>query len=100
MCDVWNDAMRDSILSWPLSRCIEMESTRVRGAMRRDGVRPLRIRDPHNARTAFANLLFHATGKNVRACLYHFSPCVELDLSAFALPQFLIVGRFYAAPGI
>ncbi len=81
--------MRDSILSWPLLRCIEMESTRVRSPVRRTGVRPLRVCDTHNARTAFANLLFHATSENVCACLCRFSLCVELDLPAFALAQFL-----------
>jgi len=87
--DVWNDAMRDSILSWQLPRCLEVESTRVRGAVRRIGVRPLRVCDTHNARTAFTNLLFHATSENIRAYLNHPSVRVELDLSAFALARFL-----------
>ena len=38
VCDLWNDAMRDSILSWSLSRCIEMESTRLHSAMGRNGI--------------------------------------------------------------
>ena len=89
MYDVWNDAMCDSILSWQLSRCLEMESTRVRDAVRHNGVRPLRVCDAHNARTAFTNLLFHATSENVRANFNHPSVRVELDLSAFALARFL-----------
>jgi len=34
---------------------------------------------------AFANLRFHPTSENVRACLCHFGFRVKLDLSAFAL---------------
>ena len=71
-----------------------MESARLHSAMRRDDVRPLRVCDTHNARTAFTNLLFHETSENVRACLCHFSLRAKLDLSAFALARFLIVGRF------
>jgi len=81
--------MRDSILSWQLPNCLEMESTRVRDAVRHNGVRRLRVCDTHNARTAFTNLLFHATSENIRAYLNHLSVRVELDLSAFALARFL-----------
>ena len=87
--DVWNDAMRDSILSWQLPHCLEVESTHVRDAVRHNGVRPLRACDTDNARTAFTNLLFHATSENIRAYLNHLSVRVELDLSAFALARFL-----------
>ena len=89
VCDVRHDAMRDSILSRPLPRCIEMESAHFHSAMQRNGVRPLRVCDTHNARAAFANLLFHAASENVRACFCHFSIRAKLDLSAFALARFL-----------
>ena len=89
MRHVRDDAMRDSILSRPLPRCVEMEPARVRAAVGGNGVRSVRVRDAHNARAAYAHLFFHATGENICPCLGHRGACLKLVLFAFPLARLL-----------
>ena len=55
---VWDDAMRDPILSGPFSRCIQVESASLRRALRRNRLRCLRTGDTGDARAAFADPFF------------------------------------------
>ena len=100
VCDMRNDAMRDSVLSWPLPRCIKMESTDFHTSVRCNSLRSVRVRNTHDARAAFADLLFDATSESLCASLCYFSLRAKLDLSSFALARLLIVGRFCETPGV
>lgn len=55
---VWDDEMRDPILSGPFSRRIQVESTRLHSALLRNRLRCLRTGDFGDARAAFADPFF------------------------------------------
>ena len=88
MRHVRHDAVRHSILSRSLPCCVEMESTRVRSSVRRDGVRSLRVHNARNGCTAFARCLWART-KEMRARNCDRRASVELELSPNSLAQFL-----------
>ena len=87
--DLRNDAMRDPILSGPFSRRIQMESARLHSALRRNRLRCLRTGDIGDARAAFADPFFDATGENIFACLSRLCARAKLDLFTGTLAQFL-----------
>jgi len=86
---VWNDAMRDPILSGPFSRCVRMESTYLRSAVLGYHVRCLRARDVGRARAAFEDPCCDATDENIVARLGYLCARVKLDLFAAPLAQIL-----------
>ena len=55
---VWDDAMRDPILSGPFSRRIQVESAHFHSALRRNRLRCLRTGDIGDALAAFADPFF------------------------------------------
>ena len=89
MRDVWNDALRDSILSRSLSRRIQMESTHLHSALRGYFLRCVCTCGAGVARTASADLFFERPLKKILACLSRICACTKLGLFAAALAQFL-----------
>ena len=87
MRHMWNDAMRHPILSRPLSRRIQVESTHLHSALRRNCLRHVCIYDAGGARTASADLFFEQPLKKTLACLSHLCACTKLDLFGGALAQ-------------
>src|SRR5437667_5852394 len=87
MPHMWNDAMRHPILSRPLSRRIQMESTHLHSALRGNCLRCVCICDAGGARTASADLFFEQPLKEILACLGHLCACIKLDLFAATLAQ-------------
>ena len=98
VCDMRNDPMRDSILSWPLCRRIEMESTDFHTAVRCNSLRSVRIRNTHDARAASADSCFDKAREYIFAYLRHFRDCAKLDLFATALAQLLNGRAFLRIP--
>ena len=84
-----HDAMRDSILSRSLSRCIEMEPSCFYGAVQCDSVRSLCVVRACDARAAIAIPFFHADRENIRARINGLGARIKLDVSPVALAQFL-----------
>jgi len=93
-----NDAMRDSILSWPLCRRIEMESTDLHTSVRCNSLRSVRVRNTHDARAASADSCLDKAREYIFACLSHLCHCAKLDLFALALAQLLNRRAFFANP--
>ena len=87
--DMRNDAMRHSILSWPLCRRVEMESTDFRTSVRCNSLRSVRFRNTHDARAASADSCFDKAREYIFVCVRHLCDCAKLDLFAFALARFL-----------
>ena len=94
VCDMRNDAMRDSVLSWPLPRCIKMESTDFHTSVRCNSLRSVRVRNTHDARAASADSYFDKARKYIFACLRYVCDCAKLGLFATALAQ-LLNGRAF-----
>ena len=82
---VWNDAMRDPILSGSFSCRIRMESTCFRSALLGDRFRHLRAGDVAGARAAFECPCFDATGENLSSYLGRLRARAKLDLSPASL---------------
>lgn len=66
-----------------------MESIRVRGPLRCNRVRPVRVCNARWAHAAIADSPFDAALENIFACLNRICSRAELDLSALALAQIL-----------
>ena len=98
VCDMRNDAVRDSILSWSLRRRIEMEPTDFHTSVWYNSLRSVRVRNTHDARAASANACFDKAREYIFACLSPLGDCAKLDLFATALAQFLNGRAFLRIP--
>jgi hypothetical protein len=89
MRHVWNDAVRDPILSGSFSCRIGMESTCIRSALLCYRIRYLRADDVGGARAAFKDFFCERSREEIFAFLNHLCACPKLGVFAAALAQFL-----------
>ena len=89
MRDVWNDAMRHSILSRPFSCGVTVEPLRFRRSLRRYRIRYIRPVHTYCSDAASADPRFDAAREDIFARLNHLCARVKLGLSADALAQLL-----------